>query len=86
MSIKSKVKAKIAPVITGIITILPAIIGLFKKKKYNLWYRGVDNSKPPIKKGGPFSKRQCRKTQAELVALGTYLEDRFAILRDGVTP
>ncbi len=45
MSIKSaaaQAKKKIAPIIPAIIGIIPTILGLLKKKKYVLWYRGPD--------------------------------------------
>lgn len=63
---------------------LELVLKVIKKKKFVLWYLGRDGKW--LKKGGPFSKRQCRKTQEALVKLGTYIDDNFCILRDGVTP
>lgn len=77
-------KAKVAPIIPAIIGVLPAILGLFKHKKFVLWYQGRDDKW--LKKAGPFSGRQCRKTKAALVETGNYLADRFLIMREGVTP
>jgi hypothetical protein len=71
----------VIPVIGPVIELVLKVI---KKKKFVLWYLGRDGKW--IKKGGPFSKRQCRLTQAALVQLGTYIDDRFCILREGVTP
>ena len=64
--------------------VIEAVLKITKKKKFCLWYLGRDGKW--LKKGGPFSKRQCRKTQAALVQLGSYIDDNFCILRDGVAP
>lgn len=71
----------VIPIIGPIIDI---VLKVTKKKKYALWYK--QDSGKWIKKGGPFSARQCRKTREALIKLGTYEPDRFCILHDGVTP
>ena len=76
-----KIPQAVLTIIGSLITIIPS---LFKKKLYCLWYQGRDGKW--ILKGGPMSHRQCVKTMNELVELGTYLSDRFVILRKGVSP
>ncbi len=74
-------KLRIDPgIIAAILGLIPAI---FKHKPFCLWYC-TDEGKW-VMKGGPFSSRQCRKTRGELVRIG-FKEERFAILRKGVTP
>lgn len=72
--------APIISVITAIISILPSFL---KKKQYCLWYH--DMTMKWVKKGGPFSYRQCKKTQASLVEMG-YADNAFMVLRNGVAP
>jgi len=73
------------------VSILPVIGPFFdvvskilKKKKFVLWYQGLDAKW--VKKSGPMSFRQCRKMRTELVRIGPYLHARFSILREGGTP
>ena len=77
----SKATSTIGAIIGAIGAVLPALI---KKKKHCLWYKGRDDKW--LKKAGPMSARQCRKTIKALAETGNYLPDRFLILRDGVQP
>lgn len=83
---KLKKRASVAfGTITDIIgPILVLIEALFKKKAYCLWYHQQDMKW--VKKGGPFSYRQCEKTRTALVNDFHYAENAFSILRYGVTP
>ncbi len=67
-------------VIAGALAAIPALL---KKKRFVLWYEGMDAIWR--KKSTPISYRQCRKTRTALVALGKYQIERFAILRDGTS-
>jgi hypothetical protein len=84
MSLARALKIGVGEVIAAIGAVIGVLPGLFKKKPFCLWYLGRDDKW--LLKAGPFSHRQCEKTRAELIALGTYLPDRFTILRKGVTP
>jgi len=72
--------AKIWTAIGGLLAALPALIP--KKKPFVLWYW---YGSLWVKQGGPFSYRQCRKTRAQLIAMGMK-PSLFVILRNGVTP
>lgn len=81
----NKARAKIKSIVTDIAAIIAVIIpAILKKKPFCLWYQGIDEKW--ILKGGPFSHRQCVKTREALISLGTYIPDRFLILRKGVSP
>jgi hypothetical protein len=73
--------AEVVSIIAALLGILP---GLFKKKKYCLWYHAQDMKW--VKKAGPFSARQCKATMATLVKDLHYAENAFLILREGVLP
>jgi len=71
--------------ITGVIgPILGLITALLKHKQFCLWYHQRDMKW--VRKAGPMSYRQCKKTQAALVNDFHYAENAFSILRNGVMP
>lgn len=69
-----------------IMALISSLAGLLvgKKKKFILWYRGLDEKW--TEKTKPLSYRQCRKTRTTLVKTGPYLFARFAIFREGTKP
>jgi hypothetical protein len=79
----SRIKPK--SIVTDIAALLAVLVPAFlRRKPYVLWYHQQDMKW--VKKGGPFSHRQCEKTRATLVADCGYAENAFSILRAGVTP
>jgi hypothetical protein len=73
----------------GLVSGIIKIVG--KKKPNALWYQGVlPTANVPngiwLKKAGPMSARQCRKTRNALVGGGGYELARFMIVREGVNP
>jgi hypothetical protein len=72
-------------IVTDIAAIIAALLPAFlKKKQFILWYHQQDMKW--VKKAGPLSHRQCKKTQAVLVNDFHYADNAFSILRAGVTP
>lgn len=82
MTLKQKAKVASKTIIEAIITAITVIPGLLKKKPYTLWYWPA---KDPWEERLTSSARQCKKTQAALVDLGSN-PAWFAILRKGVKP
>lgn len=78
----------------GNIFALVNIFGFFsaifgKKQKYVLWYKvQIPNQSgwKWIRKTGPMSEEQCKKTIETLLKTGLYEADRFMIFLAGVDP